>query len=82
MHAFATEICLGRFNDKMVVIVHQAVDVASPVLLLNLPTEESNETLPISVIEGNRLLSIAASRNVIEGAGKFEPEGTSHEARR
>ncbi len=78
----ATKIRLGRFNHQVIVISHQTVHGAAPVLLLPLATEYTDELVPIAVLQEDGLLCIAASGDdVVESTGKFEAEWASHETR-
>jgi hypothetical protein len=78
----STEIGLWRFDHEMIVIAHQAISVASPMLLRDFPTEQADELPPICVIYEDGLLCVAAGGDVVEGASEFETQWASHETRR
>lgn len=76
------EVGLRGFNLEMVVMAHQAGDVAAPRLVLNVTAQEPHKLLSVRLIQKDGLLGIAARREVGEGTGKLQPKRTSHAARR
>jgi hypothetical protein len=77
-----TEIGLRGFQDQMIVIAHQAVDVTAPMLLLHFTAQESEKVAAVPIIQKNGLLRIASGGDVKECAGKFQAKRTSHEVGR
>lgn len=68
------EIVFKRLDHQMVMIAHQAIDIAAPLLLHNLPPEQLKEMPPIGVIHEDHLLGVAPSGEVVDGPGEFEAE--------
>jgi hypothetical protein len=78
----ATEIRLGRFNEQMIMVIHQTVGIALPLLLENFGPQAGQEVVAIRIIEKDRLSGIAPRCEVIERAGVFQPQLASHGHRR
>ena len=76
------EIGLWGFEQEMIVVVHQAVGVAAPAEAVDHVGKPFQEQCAISIIEHDGLSGIAATRNMINGAGIFQSERTSHSRRR
>ncbi len=74
-----TEVGLGRFQQEMIVVVHQAVGVASPVLLGHLPCEQVDEAGAITVVLLDGVPGIPASRDMIERPFKLQPQLPGHQ---
>jgi hypothetical protein len=67
----AGKVRLGRFQQKVVVVAHQAIGIEQPVLLSDLPPQQTEETLPILVIEEDRLAPIAPGSHVVHSSRKL-----------
>lgn len=62
----------------MIVIAHQAIGIAAPVLLEDFVTEQFQEMLSVDLVVEDRVLIIAARGEVVEGAGIFPAQLASH----
>jgi len=62
------QIGIGSLDEQMVVVLHQAVGVTSPVESSNDVPENLQKGEPILVVEKDRLSRIPASRDVIHRA--------------
>ncbi len=47
-------------NNEITIVVHQAIDITTPVLLTNFLFQEPQKPLPIRIAEADGLVSIAA----------------------
>jgi hypothetical protein len=73
------EIRVRRFDKQMVVVVHQAVAVAQPMLLADDFLQGSQQCLPIGVIDEDRGLRVAAGGDVVDGAWEIKAERSGHD---
>ena len=78
----AREVGLGGLHQQVVVVVHQAVGVEPPALLLNLLAEALQEPPPVLIVEKDRCPRVAARGEMVERPGKFEPQRASHDVGR
>ncbi len=74
-----TEVRLGGFQQEMVMVAHQAVGVASPLLLGNLACEQLEEAHPIAVALVDGLTAVPASCDVVQRAFELHPQLPSHD---
>ena len=74
----AREIGLGRLDDQMVVVGHLAPDVTAPTEPLAHDGEDVEESAPVVVVEEDVVTRVAPRGEMIERAGKFDPQGPSH----
>ena len=74
------EIAVRRLDQEVIVVVHQAVGMAEPIIPLLDMLEHVQEVDAVLVVFENGLLFIAARGDVIDSAGVFYPEGTGHAA--
>ena len=74
------EVRLRRFNEKMIVIVHQAIRVAEPAKAVDDMGEEGKSLRPITVVHHDILPGIAPTGDMIERAGKLKAKWTGHGA--
>ena len=65
------EIGLGRLHQKMIMIGHQAVGMADPVIATNHPGQCLEKQLAISVGKKYLMASVAAAGEMINRTGKF-----------
>lgn len=72
------EICTGRLDDEMKMIVHQAIRVNLPVGLGTSLAKGNEKALTIGVVAKDRLATITAIEDVINGTGVFDPECAGH----
>jgi hypothetical protein len=72
------EIAIGCFDQKVVVVGHEAIGVAQPVITLVDMLECIEEVLAVLVVFEDGLLFVAARSDVIHGAGVFDAKGTGH----
>ena len=73
------EIAVRRFDQEVIVVVHQAVSMTEPVIPLIDVLERVQEVDPVLVVFENGLLFIAARGDVIDSTGVFYAEGAGHE---
>lgn len=76
----ARQIGLRRFDQEMIVIVHQTIRMTQPAEPIHHMRDDGQETAPVGVVDNDRLPGIAATGNVIDRTLKLEAERTRHEA--
>jgi len=74
----AGEIAVRRFNQKVLMIAHQAISMTQPVMLLADFAKQAKERRTIIVIFVNRLTPVTTRGDVIKRAGKFQSERSGH----
>ncbi|MGH1450617.1 MAG: hypothetical protein ACRBBM_14530 [Pseudomonadaceae bacterium] len=74
----AGEIAVRRFNQKVLMIAHQAVSMTQPVVLLADFANQAKERRTIIVIFLYRLTPVTTSGHVVKRAGKFQSERSGH----
>jgi hypothetical protein len=72
------EIWLGRLDEQVHVVAHQAVRKAPPALPLDDLSQQPEVRVPIDVIDVDRLLPDTARKDVHEGAGELFTRLPSH----
>jgi hypothetical protein len=75
------KVAVRGLDEKMVMVGHEAVGVAEPIIAFVNMLEGVQEVQAVSVILEDWLLLIAAGRHVIDCAGVFDAKRTGHEAR-
>lgn len=65
------EVSLRRFDEKMVVVAHQAVGVAEPVEALDGLAKDGEEYLAVTVVSEDICTCVATGGNVVDSAGEF-----------
>jgi hypothetical protein len=73
------QISLRRFDEQMIVVVHQTVRVAAPSVPIDDMGEQREPLRPIAVIVHNVLPGIAPTGEVIDGAGELKTKRTGHD---
>src|SRR5436305_2080083 len=76
------EILLRRLEQKVHVVVHQAIGMASPLEPRDGCTEEAKEPPAIVVVREDLLPSIASRRDVEDAAGRCDPRRSWHSSER
>ena len=74
------EVSIGRFDQKMVVVGHEAVGVAQPVITLVDVLKGVEEVLAVLVVFEDGLLFVAAGGNMIYGTWVFYAKWAGHGA--
>lgn len=74
------EIAIRGFDEEVIMVVHETVDVAKPIITLIDMGEGLEECLPIRVVFEYRFLFVTAGGDVIDCSGVFYAEGAGHEA--
>jgi hypothetical protein len=74
----ASQIGLWCFQEQMVVVVHQAIGIESPSETRDGLSKDRHPAGPVGCIGHDGLPCIPATGDMIEGAGKFEPQRTCH----
>ena len=77
-HPAEREVAVGRIDEQVVVVVHQTVGVAGPVVAPCDVLEGVQECDAVLVAPVDGLLLIAARGDVVDGAGVFDPKGSCH----
>jgi len=77
-HANRT-VAVGGFDQEMIVIAHEAVGVADPVVPLIHMLEGVQKIQPVLVVLEDGLLLVATVSDMVDCAGIFDPEGTGNE---
>src|SRR2546425_8503175 len=72
------EIPLRGLQQQMVMVAHQTVGMAPPVIAYHSLFQDGEKRLPILLVEVDSLAGIAAGGDVVEGAGIGEAQRTSH----
>ena len=78
-HAYG-EIAVGRLDEQMIMVVHEAVGVADPIVSLVDALKGVEEIEAVPVIPEYGFFLIAAGSRVVDGAGVFDAKGTYHAA--
>jgi hypothetical protein len=76
-HAFV-EVRLGRLDDQVEMVAHQAAHVHAPVVAALDAAEDVEEDAAILVIEDDGTVVVAACRDVVEGTGFEVAAWASH----
>ncbi len=74
----ATQAGVRRFDEKMVVVAHQAVRMTDPAVPLDNVTDDLQEAGPIAVAEGDPVPRIATTGDVIERTFVAQPQRSRH----
>ena len=74
------EVSVGRFDQEMVVVGHEAVGVAQPVITLVNMLKGVEKILAVLVVFEDSLLFVAARGNMIHGTRVFYAKRTGHRA--
>lgn len=69
---------LRRFNQEMVVVIHQTIGMTEPAIPIDDMGEQREEGRAVPVIRHDSLAGIAATGHMVDGTGKFQTKGTSH----
>lgn len=72
------EIAVGSFDQKMIVVGHEAVSVAQPVITLVDVLQGVEEILAVLIIFEDGLFFVAARGNMIHSTGVFYAKRTGH----
>ena len=72
------ELAAARLDQQMVVVVHQAVPLHSPIKALGTVPQAINKGLSILVITEDRLPRVATRHHVIEGTIELDSQRTGH----
>jgi hypothetical protein len=77
-HAYR-KISVGCINEQMLMIVHQAIGVAEPIIPKGNIGECIQEHLSVLIISENCLSFVSSARDVINSTWKFYAQRTSHD---
>jgi hypothetical protein len=69
------KIRVGGLDDEVIVVAHEAVSMADPIVTEENGRNDIQECLTVRVVEEDRLSCIAAGGNVIDREGKFKWRG-------
>ena len=72
------EIRLRRFEEQMIVVVHEAIGVTEPAIPIDHLGQQGQPRGAITVIRNYVLAGIAPTRDVVDGSGKFQTQWTCH----
>ena len=72
------EVRLGRLDDQVEVVSHQAAHVHAPVVAALDPAEDVEEDPAILVVQDDGTVVVATCRHVVEGAGFEVAAWASH----
>jgi len=75
------QVAVGRLDEQVVMVVHQAIGVADPVVAPCDVLEGVQEGDAVLVAPVDGLFLIAARGDVVDGAGVFDPKGSCHATR-
>jgi len=74
----AGEAHLGRLDEEVVVVRHEAIGMADPVTTLDGIAEDPQERLTVDISEEDGFAGITSGGHVVEGAGELDPEWPCH----
>ena len=72
------QIRLRRFEEQMIVVIHEAIDVTEPAIPIDHMSQEGQKRGAITVICHNVVPSIAATRDVVDGPREFQTQWTCY----
>ena len=72
------QVRIGRFDQEMVVVGHQAVRVAEPPVPINCLCKGLKEGIAIRIGEEDLLTSVTTARDVVDGSLIFNPQWPCH----
>src|SRR5262249_17353123 len=72
------QIALRRFNQEVVMVIHEAIRVAEPMIPLDDVGEEGKKALSVCIIRVNGRARVAAAGYMIQSARKFETQRSCH----
>jgi hypothetical protein len=75
------KVAFRGLNDQVVMIVHQTVGMAYPVIPCDGFPQEIKKIHPVYIVPEYLPLGIPAGGNMVKGAGVFDTEGTGHRGR-
>jgi hypothetical protein len=76
-HAYR-KISVGCINEQMVMIVHQAIGVAEPMVPKGNIPKGIQEHLSVLIVSENCLCFVSSARDVIDSTWKFYTQRTCH----
>lgn len=74
------KVAIGGFDQEMIVVAHEAVGVAQPVISFVDMLKGVEEVLAVLVVFEDSLFFVAARGNMIHSAGVFYAKGAGHGA--
>src|SRR5918992_2226827 len=72
------KVRLGRLNQHMVVVAHQAIGMTAPTKAADHLSQHTKKHHPVGIIQTDVLPSVASRGHLINCAGKFNAERSSH----
>jgi hypothetical protein len=75
----ATEIGFRGLDEQVIVVAHQAIGVATPMVLFDLASEQVEKPHAVGVVGEDILPGIATRSHVIDGAGELKAELAGHD---
>jgi hypothetical protein len=76
-HAYR-KISVGCINEQMVMIVHQTVGVAEPIIPKGNIRKGIQEHLSVLIVSENWLSLVSSARDVVDSTWKFYTQRTCH----
>jgi hypothetical protein len=76
-HAYR-KISIGCINKQMVMIPHQAIGVAEPIVRKGNTRKGIQEHLSVLIVYENLLSFVSSTRDMIDSSRKFYTQGTCH----
>jgi hypothetical protein len=76
-HAYG-KISIGGINEEMVMILHQAVGMAEPIVPMGNMLKGVQEHLSVLIVFENCLSLVSSARDVIDSAREFYTQRTCH----
>jgi len=77
-HAYR-KISIGGINEQMVMIIHQAVSMAEPIVPKGNILKRIQEHLSVLIVSENCLSFVSSASDVIDSACKFYAQRTCHD---
>jgi hypothetical protein len=76
-HSFG-KVSVRSLNEKVVVIVHEAVRVTNPIIALHKIPEDGEKCLPVNIIEEDRSPPISSCCQMIKRSRKLDSQWSGH----
>ena len=74
------EVPVGGLDEEMVVIVHEAIGMADPVVAFVDMLERPEKVLTVLIVLEDGLLLVAAGGHMVDSAGVFDAKRAGHRA--
>jgi hypothetical protein len=73
------KISIGCINEQMVMVVHQAIGVAEPIVPMGNICKSIQKDLSVPIVSENCLSFVSSARDVIDSTWKLYTQRTRHD---